>query len=129
MENWIYQGKRYRLFPTPQSQYVIYGQGVVHYPGYSLVPCDGCTDQEYKHIVHANWKLLLMGDRESLHRDIIGFLYEDQYEHSMLMLLDVSQWKEQLDLPSSKLGDQLLSEIQSKKLKAKAVESISELRV
>lgn len=133
MEDWVYRSKKYRLLKYADTN-ITSDLVAEQYKGYQLIACDGCTEQEFRAIVHANWATIFKekGDDGSvldILRDIITYLYEGVDDHYVLMMLDYSTWNSVVGFDQAAVNKQIYSDITDKKLKAKYIDSVDALRL
>lgn len=132
MEAWVYKSKKFRLLKHADVHLT---SDIVaeQYVGYQLVQCDGCTEQEFRAIVHANWATIFKstGEQDELDilRDIITYLYDGGDNHYVLMMLDFSSWKGVVGYDQPSVNKQIHNNIVSNKLKAKDIDSVDALRL
>lgn len=135
MHEWAYRSKKYMVTTTDTH---LICEDAIQYGVFTLIPCDGCTEEEFRHIVHANIVVLTTTMNtihippekiESDRNEVLSYLYEHESDSYILQLLGSAEWRNQMGLNPKDIDREVYSQIMDTKYKAKEVDNIEMLRV
>lgn len=130
MDNdWIYRSKRYNVIESPDRMMC---DGIIQIDRmYCLIPCDGCTEEEFKLIVLANLRVLTAKSKatEITRQQALSILYEDVPEHNVLYMIDSSEWCNYIGLNLASHSKDMVNDIVKNKTKQKSVDNIDVLQI
>lgn len=98
---------------------------------YSLIPCEGSTDDEFKLIVLANLRILTTKSdiSEMTRQKVLSILYEDVPEHNVLYMNGSTEWCNYIGVNFVKHSKDMVNDIVQNKTKHKNIDNIDELKL